>query len=164
VWGATQVPARVNRSQPDAAGRVGDLCTPQKRLVVDRIDVSRGDRCAFVAGVDAERIALPDVHGGSSDRRAGRGGVDHVENQPQRHAGLALGDVFANASLVQVERAFDLFRVSVHTGCASTRRPTPRQRCRALDCENPHGFFACSCFPLPHGYGPESSEAVSPML
>ncbi|HZN50823.1 MAG TPA: hypothetical protein VFD81_09325, partial [Methylomirabilota bacterium] len=28
----------------------------------------------------------------------------------KRHAGLALGDVFANASLVQVERPFDLLR------------------------------------------------------
>src|SRR4029077_3644041 len=73
-------------------------------------DVPRGDGGALVAGVDAERIALPDVHGGFGDRRAGRGGLEHAENELERHARLALGDGFANASLVQVERAFDLLR------------------------------------------------------
>src|SRR5712671_3858802 len=56
VRGATQVPARIDRSEPDAAATVRELYTPQKRLVVHWIDVSRGDGCAFVAGVDAERI------------------------------------------------------------------------------------------------------------
>src|SRR3984893_12648441 len=71
VRGAARVPARVDRSKPDSAGGVRELRAPQKRLVVHRLDVPRGDGGALVAGVDGERIALPDVHGGFWDRRAG---------------------------------------------------------------------------------------------
>src|SRR6267143_273622 len=105
---AALVPARIDRLEPDGAGGVRELRAPQKRLVIHRLDVPRGDGGALVAGVDAERIALPDVHGRLWDRRAGRGGLEHAENELERHAGLALGDDFANASLVQVEWAFDL--------------------------------------------------------
>src|SRR5437867_11467964 len=82
VWGAAQVPAWIDRLEPDAAGAVCELSAPQKRLVGHWSDVSRGDGCALVAGVDAERIALPDIHGGSWDRRAGRGGIEHAESEP----------------------------------------------------------------------------------
>jgi hypothetical protein len=81
VRGAALVPARIDRPEPDAAGGISDLRAPQKRLVVHRLDVARGDGGALVAGVDAERIALPDVHGGFWDRRAGRGGLEHADNE-----------------------------------------------------------------------------------
>src|SRR5260370_15636733 len=81
VRGAARVPARIDRLEPDGAGGVRELRAPQKRLVVHRLDVPRGDGGALVTGVDAERIALPDVHGGFRDRRAGRGGLYDAENE-----------------------------------------------------------------------------------
>src|SRR4029450_6253517 len=81
VRSAARVPARIDRSEPDGAGGVRELRAPQKRLVVHRLDVPWGNGGALVAGVDAERIALPDVHGGLWDRRAGRGGREHAEHE-----------------------------------------------------------------------------------
>src|SRR2546422_7022003 len=139
VRGATRVPARIDRSEPDGAGGVRDLRAPQKRLVVHRLDVPRGDGGALVAGVDAERIALPDVYGGFWDRRARRGGLEHAENELKRHAGLALGDRFANARLVQVERPFDLLRRQ-RAHWLRERASPPRRGSRAKreTAENPH--------------------------
>src|SRR5438876_3996518 len=139
VRGAARVPARIDRSEPDGAGGVRELRAPQKRLVVHWLDVLRGDGGALVAGVDAERIALPDVHRGFCDRRAGRGGLEHAENELERHPGLALGDGFANTSLVQVERTFDLLRRQ-RAHWLRERALTPRRgdSAESKAAENPH--------------------------
>src|SRR5260370_29314823 len=92
VRGAARVPARIDRSEPDGAGGVRELRAPQKRLVVHRLDVPRGDGGALVAGVDAERIALPDVYGGFWAPRARRGGLRHAEDEVKWRDRLALGN------------------------------------------------------------------------
>src|SRR5260370_37123246 len=91
VRGAARVPARIDRLEPDGAGGVRELRAPQKRLVVHGLDVPRGDGGALVAGVDAQRIALPDVHGGFWARRARRAGPEHAENELALHGWAALG-------------------------------------------------------------------------
>jgi len=51
------------------------------------------------------------------------------------------------SELVQVDGPSICSGVSVHTGCASARRPTPRRQCERETAENPTAF-ACSCFPF----------------
>jgi hypothetical protein len=96
VDGAAGVPAGIDRLEGRDTLRVRPLDPAQE--VRARI---AGDR----AGVDAERVAVPDVDGGTSDRLAG-GGVDDGEPEQGRRAGLALGDVAAEALAGDVEGAF----------------------------------------------------------
>jgi hypothetical protein len=90
------VEAGIDRLEGGDACRVRPLDAAQEvgaRIARDR------------AGVDAERVAMPDVDRGIPDRLAARG-VDDRQPKQQRPAALALGDVVAELLARDEVRAF----------------------------------------------------------
>ena len=115
VDGATLVPARVDgREAGDAVG-VGALDAAHERA-----------RVALDAGVDAERVGVPDVDGGALDRLAGRR-VDHRQGERERRAGAAFGDVASDTLVRQVVRALGHLRRehAAHRPGGDSGRPGP---------------------------------------
>ena len=100
VHGAAWIPAGVDRLEW-ATPVEFVFCRPRRNV---RFGGARAE-----AGVDAARVAMPDVHRRSLDRPARRG-VDDGQREIEPRAVLALGDVAAKLLAGDVVRAFGHLR------------------------------------------------------